>query len=68
MLLLSCDIAAEPLDRYRDGGYHPVHLGDFYNGGRYKVLHKLGWGGYATVWLLFDTVKVLFQEDAARRC
>lgn len=37
---------AEPLHRYRKGGYHPVHLGDRLSNGRYKVLHKLGWGGY----------------------
>jgi serine/threonine protein kinase len=49
-----CDIDAEPIHRYRPGGYHPIHLGDTLKSGRYQVLHKLGWGGYATVWLAKD--------------
>lgn len=52
-----CDIPAEPLHRYQRGGYHPVHLGDCFEGtkGRkYRVLHKLGWGGYSTVWAARD--------------
>lgn len=52
-----CDIYAEPLHRYQRGGYHPVHLGDCFEGtkGRkYRVLHKLGWGGYSTVWAARD--------------
>lgn len=50
----TCGIDAEPLHRYRSGGYHPVALGDLFNNGRYKVLHKLGWGGYSTVWAARD--------------
>jgi len=49
-----CDIDAEPLHRYKKGGYHPIHLGDRLSNGRYKVLHKLGWGGYSTVWAARD--------------
>ncbi|KZF25835.1 kinase-like protein [Xylona heveae TC161] len=49
-----CDIDAEPLHRYRPGGYHAVRLGDILNDGRYKILHKLGWGGYSTVWAARD--------------
>ncbi len=51
---LFCDVDAEPLARYRKGGYHPTHLGDMLNNGRYNIVHKLGWGGYATVWLARD--------------
>lgn len=47
-------IDAEPLHRYRQGGYHPVTLGEYLKAGRYKVLHKLGWGGYSTVWAARD--------------
>ncbi|KKZ67473.1 hypothetical protein EMCG_06849 [[Emmonsia] crescens] len=57
-------IDAEPLHRYRQGGYHPVILGEYLNAGRYKVLHKLGWGGYSTVWAardqrLYKTVRLM---------
>lgn len=45
----------ERLDRYCEGGYHPVNLGDKFKDGRYEVVHKLGWGGYSTVWLAKDT-------------
>lgn len=40
--------------RYEPGGYHPVHLGERYKEGRYKILHKLGKGSYSTVWLARD--------------
>ena len=49
-----CDIDAEPLHRYQPGGYHPLQLGDNLKDGRYKVLHKLGWGGYSTTWAAKD--------------
>ncbi|KAI0102125.1 kinase-like domain-containing protein [Nemania sp. FL0031] len=48
------DIDAEPLHRYRPGGYHPIHLGDKLKSGRYKILHKVGWGGYSTTWAARD--------------
>ena len=51
---LYCEVDAEPLEMYRKGGYHPTHLGDTFKDGRYKVIHKLGWGGYATIWLARD--------------
>ncbi|KAH7403682.1 kinase-like domain-containing protein [Cadophora sp. MPI-SDFR-AT-0126] len=42
---------------YRPGGFHPVHLEDVFKKGRYIVVHKLGHGGFATVWLARDTVR-----------
>ena len=36
------------------GGYHPVHLQDEYSDGRYRIVHKLGFGTYSTVWLAKD--------------
>ncbi|KAG5960454.1 hypothetical protein E4U57_008194 [Claviceps arundinis] len=47
-------IDAESLHRYEPGGYHPVALGDVLKDGRYKILHKLGWGGHATTWAAKD--------------
>ena len=38
---------------YRPGGYHPVNIGERYNG-RYTVLEKLGWGHFSTVWMVHD--------------
>lgn len=48
----------ERISRYRPGGYHPVCLGDKFNQDRYRVVHKLGWGGYSTVWLAWDSLYV----------
>mmetsp|Transcript_11901 Transcript_11901/g.19453 ORF Transcript_11901/g.19453 Transcript_11901/m.19453 type:complete len:551 (-) Transcript_11901:282-1934(-) len=39
---------------YKRGGYHPVKIGDVYNG-RYTVHRKLGWGHFSTVWLATDS-------------
>ncbi|XP_043563716.1 SRSF protein kinase 3-like isoform X3 [Chiloscyllium plagiosum] len=44
---------------YHTGGYHPVKLGDIFNG-RYQVVRKLGWGYYSTVWLCQDLLKNKF--------
>ncbi|XP_067357513.1 SRSF protein kinase 2 isoform X4 [Channa argus] len=42
----------DPTD-YCKGGYHPVKIGDLFNG-RYHVIRKLGWGHFSTVWLCWD--------------
>jgi len=39
--------------RYLPGGYYPVHLGEVYRE-RYRVINKLGFGSYSTVWLARD--------------
>ncbi|KAK5246696.1 hypothetical protein LTR83_001100 [Exophiala xenobiotica] len=44
----------EDMLKYRPGGYHPVRLGGVFKDGRYKIHHKLGWGGFSTVWLARD--------------
>jgi serine/threonine protein kinase len=43
----------EGQEGYRKGGYHVVELGEVYNG-RYRVIAKLGWGHFSTVWLCQD--------------
>ncbi|KAF7867473.1 uncharacterized protein EAF02_009664 [Botrytis sinoallii] len=40
---------------YGKGGFHPIHLEDTFKHDRYKVIHKLGHGGFATAWLARDT-------------
>ncbi|PYH92296.1 protein kinase [Aspergillus ellipticus CBS 707.79] len=44
----------EVLEGYEPGGYHPTHIGDRHLDGRYEIVHKLGHGGYSTVWLTRD--------------
>jgi len=43
----------EGAEGYRKGGYHVVTVGEVYNG-RYRVVAKLGWGHFSTVWLCQD--------------
>lgn len=46
---------AEDREEYRPGGFHPVHIGEVLGtAGRFRVMHKLGRGGCATVWLCRD--------------
>jgi hypothetical protein len=52
--LYDCRVEAEDPDCYRTGRYFPVKLGDVFKNGRYRVIHKLGWGGFATIWLARD--------------
>jgi len=64
----------EPLEWYCEGGLHPVHLGDVLND-RYVVSHKLGHGGFGTVWLCRDlttgkwqAVKILAANVSTADC
>ncbi|KAK7468660.1 hypothetical protein VKT23_003164 [Stygiomarasmius scandens] len=42
---------------YNAGGYLPVKLNDTFKNGRYRVIRKLGWGHFSTVWLVKDNVE-----------
>ncbi|RBR21923.1 hypothetical protein FVER53590_13129 [Fusarium verticillioides] len=60
----------EWIEDYRPGGFHPVHLGDLFNDGQFKVIRKLGEGAYSTVWLAHDlrnsryvALKILISEN-----
>ncbi|KAL9107883.1 MAG: hypothetical protein Q9227_007301 [Pyrenula ochraceoflavens] len=66
----SCAAASsEDIEDYREGGYHPVHLGDILHNDRYRIIHKLGFGSYATVWAARDqrlernvAIKIMVSE------
>lgn len=53
-----CSIDEEDPNSYATGRFFPVELGNRFKHGRYQVLHKLGWGGFATIWLARDNVYV----------
>jgi len=44
---------AETLEKYKPGGYHPIMFGDVLHS-RYRIVDKLGYGGYSTIWLARD--------------
>ena len=55
-------MSLQPLDEYpgvesianhRKGGFHPIHFDDVLHN-RYRIVHKLGYGSYATIWLVED--------------
>lgn len=45
----------EQLDLYKPGGYHPVKINDLLHN-RYRIVDKLGFGGYSTIWLARDEI------------
>ncbi|KAJ1938724.1 serine/threonine protein kinase, CMGC, partial [Linderina pennispora] len=51
------EVEEEDIEDYCKGGYHPVKLGDQFKDKRYKVVRKLGWGHFSTVWLAYDREK-----------
>lgn len=62
----------ERLEKYQPGEYHPIMIGDVLQS-RYRVIHKLGYGTYSTIWLCLDyqsntyvAVKVGTAESSAR--
>ncbi|KAI0852800.1 kinase-like domain-containing protein [Daldinia vernicosa] len=66
----------EDREKYRPGGYHPIHFNDYLDSDqRFNVIHKLGWGTSSTVWLCLDkksryykSVKVMTAEESIESC
>ncbi len=65
----------ENIEEYRPGGFHPVHLGDVLHDKQYRIVHKLGYGGFSTVWLARDevcgrwvAVKIVAADYSGERC
>lgn len=66
----------EDREQYCSGGFHPVHLGDILSEHqRYRVIHKLGNGGFATIWLCRDAesdklvaLKILMADESRDDC
>ncbi|CAK7201539.1 hypothetical protein SEUCBS139899_004245 [Sporothrix eucalyptigena] len=46
--------ACEWAESYYPGNYHPVDVGDVLRDGQYKIVRKLGYGSFSTVWLAYD--------------
>ncbi|OTA98969.1 hypothetical protein M426DRAFT_16881 [Hypoxylon sp. CI-4A] len=64
----------EHIELYRPGGFHPVHIGDKLDG-KYEVVHKLGNGKSATVWLCHENelqqwkaIKILTASKSSEEC
>ncbi|EAW11064.1 putative protein kinase [Aspergillus clavatus NRRL 1] len=63
---------------YEPGGHHPVHLGDqLGRDGQYRIIHKLGSGGFANVWLAqtiqegvpkYHALKILMADYSKDDC
>lgn len=77
-LYFTSDERTEDILRYAPGGYHPVIMGDILRDPRatkgpgYRIMHKLGYGAFATVWLAqrsdtnaFVSVKVTTANSTA---
>lgn len=52
----------EEVEEYRLGGYHPVHLDDVFMQ-RYRVLAKLAFGSFSTVWLAEDQTQATISTS-----
>lgn len=57
-------IDAEPLRRYRTGGYYTVTLVTLLHDGRYRILQKLDWGRYSTVWTAMEDMQCILLAQA----
>jgi len=62
----------ECVEDYQPGGFQPVAIGDVFAQGRYRIVHKLGFGGSSTIWLARNqsgklvTLKVMRAEVSSK--
>ena len=66
-MLLNVENMGEESSALPHRGYHPVHLGDTFKDGTYEVVHKLGYGGFSTVWLVKEGQYVSFEQKLLHR-
>ncbi|KAK1589922.1 kinase domain-containing protein [Colletotrichum navitas] len=66
------EVDLEDFEEYRTGGYHPTTIGDTFDN-RYEVVHKLGFGGYSTIWLARDkhlqqyvSLKIMIADESSK--
>lgn len=67
------EIDLEDFEGYTVGGYHPIKIGDTFHHSRHEVVHKLGFGGYSTIWLTRDkhlqryvSLKILVAGESSK--
>lgn len=60
---LSMHDDVEYVEWYQPGEFYPLDLGETINN-RFEVIHKLGHGGIATVWLCWDLPSNQEMESA----
>eukprot|EP00732_Lithocolla_globosa_P004639 Lithocolla_globosa_v1_NODE_4379_length_1426_cov_10.559140.p2 type:complete len:159 gc:universal NODE_4379_length_1426_cov_10.559140:1375-899(-) len=51
----------EDEEEYKEGGYHPVEVGEKFNNGEFICIGKLGHGHFSTVWLMWSEKKQDFR-------
>jgi serine/threonine-protein kinase SRPK3 len=56
----------ENFGNYKLGGYHPIEIGDELHNGWYRILHRLGYGSYSTVWLALNQRFDMESEPRSR--
>lgn len=62
----------EDPSKYRPRGYHPISMGDVV-ADKYTIVHKLGYGGWSTIWLARDAmlgryvaIKIALADSGSR--
>ncbi|KAF7555990.1 hypothetical protein G7Z17_g1716 [Cylindrodendrum hubeiense] len=58
---IDVEMSAEDPEGYENGVYYPICIGEIL-AKRYRIEHKLGHGGFATVWMAYD---ILGKRDIA---